>query len=390
MVSASSFVFAAKDSVTPSDAFDKLIEDYMKERGTPGGAIAVLKDRRLVYARGYGWADRERQLAATPESLFRIASVSKAITAVAILKLVEQKRLLLHQPVFDLLALDAHVPKDAKLDERWRHITVGQLLHHTGGWDRDKRPGDPMFLAQEYLTKRFSDLPSGSPWAVIRFQLAQPLDFDPGTRYAYSGFGYCLLGRVVEKVNGQSYETFVRQAVLAPAGIKRMRVGRRVERDEGEVRYYNKSDEEAPSRINFEAMDSGGGWIGSAVDVGRFAAALDNPKRSPLLKPASFDVMYASPPGLTGQQDGDSAYYGCGWCVRPLGKKGKANYWHYGDMPGADALLVRFATGFSMAVLFNQRSDNNTLANTNMDSALKRAAAIVTDWPAKDLFRHYS
>src|SRR6187200_652673 len=126
----------SEKSVTPAGAFDKLIGDFMKERGTPGGALAVVKDRRLVYAQGYGWADREQKIAATPQSLFRLASVSKPITAVAVLTLVEQQKVSLDQYVFELLALDAHIPKGARLDERWRRITLRQLLQHTGGWSQ--------------------------------------------------------------------------------------------------------------------------------------------------------------------------------------------------------------------------------------------------------------
>ncbi len=385
-------LLAAQNSVIPSAAFDKCVEDFMKERDTPGGALAVVKDRRLVYARGYGWADRDQKLAATPDSLFRIASISKPITSVAVLKLAEEKKLTLDARVFELLALDAHVPKGATLDERWRRVTLDQLLHHTGGWDRDKSK-DPMFIAKEYLAKKFPDLPAGSVWAVIRHQLGQPLDFDPGTRYAYSNFGYCLLGRVIEKVTGQPYERFVREAVLAPAGIKRTRLGRRVERAEGEVRYYIKNDDGAPEGVNLEAMDSHGGWISSAVDLARFAAALDDPRRSPLLKPSSFATMYAPPPPPAWRKkDGslEDAYYGCGWLVRPVGRNGKANYWHNGELSGTATLLVRRWDGLGWAVLFNQRSKDKHLPDGAIDSALHRAADLVTDWPMEDLFSHYS
>jgi N-acyl-D-amino-acid deacylase len=351
-LSALPLLFGAKKPVTPAATFDKRVQEFMNDGGIPGGALAVVKDRRLVYARGYGWADRNRKLAATPESLFRIASLSKAITAVALPKLVEQNRIALDQCVFDLLALDAKLPEGANLDERWRRITLSQLLHHTGGWDPARHAGDPMFLAKEYLAKRFPDLPAGSPWAIVRFQLAKSLDFEPGTRFAYSGFGYCLLGRVIEKVTGQTYEAFVRESVLAPAGIKCMRLGRSVERAQGEVQYYDQNDERAPNGINFEAMDAGGGWIASVVDLGRFAAALDDRERSPILKRSTFGLMYAPPFPAAPRTDGiaDDAYYSCGWCVRPLGKKSQANYWHYGDMPGTDAFLVRFANGFSVAI----------------------------------------
>src|ERR1044072_2773443 len=86
-------LLASKEPVTPAAALDKCIEEFRKERGTPGGALAIVKDRRLVYTRGYGWADRDQKLAVTPESLFRIASISKPITAVAVLKLAEQNKL---------------------------------------------------------------------------------------------------------------------------------------------------------------------------------------------------------------------------------------------------------------------------------------------------------
>lgn len=385
-------LLAATDPVTPSEGFDKCIQDFMKERGTPGGALAVVKDRRLLYTRGYGWADRDQKLAVTPESLFRIASISKPITAVTILKLAEQNRLALDARVFELLRLEAHVPRGATLDPRWREVTLAQLLHHTGGWDSGKSR-DPMFLGNEYLAKKFPELPPGSAWTVIAHQLTQPLDFDPGTRYAYSNFGYCLLGRVIEKLTGQSYETFVQQSVLAPGGIKRMRLGRSFAPAKGEVRYYHRKDQRATTAFNLEAMDSHGGWIASAVDLARFAAALDDPQRSPLLKAPSFATMYAPPPPPSWRKaDGslEDAYYGCGWSVRPVGNSGKANYWHAGSLPGTATLLVRRWDGFSWAVLFNQRSDDKNFPDSAIDPALHRAADSVTNWPTEDLFRRYS
>src|SRR5258705_8465075 len=151
---AASPLLAAKDSVSPAAALDKCVEDFMKERGVPGGALAVVKDRRLVYARGYGWAERDEKLKASPESLFRIASISKPITAVAVLKLAEQGKLALDARVFELLGLEAHLPKRATLHPRWRAVTLAQLLYHTGGWDSEKSR-DPMFLNKEYLAKKF-------------------------------------------------------------------------------------------------------------------------------------------------------------------------------------------------------------------------------------------
>ena len=187
--------------VGPADAFDPAIERFMQDRAVPGGALAVVKDGRLVHARGYGWADRDRQDPVNPTSLFRIASVSKPITAIAILQLAGRGRLDLNARVFGLLQLESRIPKGRTLDERWKRVTVRQLLQHTGGWDRD-RSFDPMFRPGP-IAESLGEPAPASAGAVIRYMLGQPLDFDPGTRHAYSNFGYCLLGRVIEQISGQ-------------------------------------------------------------------------------------------------------------------------------------------------------------------------------------------
>jgi N-acyl-D-amino-acid deacylase len=102
--------------------------------------------------------------------------------------------------------------------------------------------------------------------------------------------------------------------------------------------------------------------------------------------------MYAPPSPPVLRNDGlvDDAHYGCGWCVRPLGKNGTANYWHYGDMPGSNTFLVRRANGISMALLFNSRPEPKALADTDFDSVLRQAAESVTEWPTQGLFSRYS
>jgi N-acyl-D-amino-acid deacylase len=335
--------------------------------------------------------------------LFRIASVSKPITAVTVLRLVEAKRVALDARAFEILQLPALLEPGKKPDPRLGRITIRQLLQHTGGWDRDKS-FDPMFRSRIIARAAGEPAPATSP-VIIRYMLAQPLDFDPGARFAYSNFGYCLLGRVIEKLTGQPYETFVQQNVLAPIGIKRMRIGASLidGHAPGEVRYYAAKESKAssvfpgtPEQVPWpyggfclEAMDAHGGWIASAVDLARLAAALDDPLHSPLLSPETFRIMYAPPPPpVSRQPDGslNDSYYSCGWNVRPAGANGKANYWHTGSLPGTAALLVRRHDGLSWAVLFNQRSDDKRLPDTAIDGALHRAADAVTAWPAENLF----
>ena len=388
--------------------FDREIQKCMAARSVPGGALAVVEEGRLVYARGYGWADRENKIPAKPGSLFRIASISKPFTAVAVLKLVERGKTSLDTGVFDLLALGAEPmqPKGGKFDERWKQITVRHLLQHTGGWDRDKS-FDPMFRSRQ-IAKTLGIASPPGPRDIIRYMLDQPLDFDPGTRYAYSNFGYCILGRVIEKVAGMSYEKFVQSSVLAPIGIQQMRVGASLEskRAEGEVRYYMPRDEMTesvfdahPGRVPWpyggfclETMDAHGGWIASAVDLARFAAAFHDPEHCPLLKPETIRTLHAPPASPVSRNDDGSLkdhYYGCGWLIRPVGTEGKANWWHTGSLPGTYTLLVRRHDGVSWAALFNQRSDDDKLPDSEIDPALHRAANAVIRWPKFDLFRQY-
>jgi N-acyl-D-amino-acid deacylase len=392
-----------RKKLTLAAAFDPEVEAFMAARKVPGGALAVVKDRRLVYARGYGWADRDAEIPAKPVSLFRIASISKPITAVAVMKLAEQGRLSLDDRALGLLKLEPLPRDNGHVERRLARITIRQLLQHTGGWDRDKS-FDPMFRPVEIAKAVGAPAPAEAA-AVIQYMLRQPLDFDPGTRYAYSNFGYCLLGRIIEKITGRPYHTFVREAILSPIGIKKMRLGASLDgqQAEDEVRYYMSTEGTTssvfPSRtgqvpwpyggFHLEAMDAHGGWIASAVDLARFAAALDDPTRSPLLKRQSLEIMSAPPPPpVSRRSDGslEHRYYACGWMVRPFGLKGRASYWHSGSLPGTATLLVRRWDGVSWAVLFNQRSAKDDLPDGAIDPALHRAADSVAEWPKHDLF----
>ncbi len=392
----------AKGAVPIGEAFDREVDAFMKTRGIPGGALAVVKDRRLVYARGYGLADREKGIAAQADSLFRIASISKPVTAVAVLKLVEGGKLDLEQRAFDIVKAEPLGEGDARL----RQITIRQLLHHTAGWDREKS-FDPMFRSRRIAEAAGMDTPAMPP-AIIRYMLGQPLDFEPGSRYAYSNFGFCALGRVIEKVAGKTYEEFVRTEILAPMNIRRMRIGASLEGGaaSGEVRYYTPNSGTGDgvfgesSRVPIpygtfclEAMDAHGGWIASAVDLARFAAALDDPAQCPVLKKETFAIMYEPPPApVSRKESGELAdsYYASGWSVRPIGKEGRANYWHTGSLPGTATLLVRRWDGLSWAVLFNQRSEDRALPDGAIDPAMHRAADATADWPEEDLFGKYA
>ena len=188
----------------------------------PGASIAIAKDGKLVMARGYGLANIEDREPVHADSLFRIASISKPITAVAVLQLLEDGQLGLDEGVFQILG-EIRPAEDASRNPQLYEITVRQLLQHSGGWDRDVS-FDAMWIAGRVEMELGVAKPI-SCRDVIRFMLGQPLDFEPGTRYAYSNFGYCLLGRVIEQKSGKPYEEYVRDKVLKPLGINRMAIG---------------------------------------------------------------------------------------------------------------------------------------------------------------------
>lgn len=393
---------AADEKYHALKSFDDEIEDFMKARNVPGASVAIVKDRKLIYARGYGFADREKNLPAQADSLFRIASISKPFTAVGILKLVEDGKLKLDDQALDILQL-AEKPSDT----RWNDITVRHLLHHTGGWDRDIS-FDPMFRPGTIATTLQVEAPAKA-MDVIRYMLTKKLDAAPGERYAYSNFGYCILGRIIEKVTGQDYETYMKKAVLAPMSITRMRIGRSMasQQAEGEVKYYMVDDAMTGSvfpsdkervlwpygGFYLEAMDAHGAWIASAVDLVRFASSFDIPSKCPVLKPESIREMF-SPPAVpvsrTPEGKLKDVYYGLGWQVRPVGREGRANTWHSGSLPGTSTLLVRRWDGLDWAVLFNQRSKDKKLSDGAIDGAMHKAAAKVSQWPKVDLFPKFS
>jgi len=381
---------AGEAGLDPS-AFDREMARFMEARKVPGGALAVVKEGRLVYSKGYGMADREKGIAATPRTLFRIASISKPITGIAVMKLAEEGRLDLDAKAFGLLGIEPTANARGRTDARLARISVRQLLHHTGGWDRG-RSFDPMFRPDRIAAALGVGRPPDAR-AVIRYMLGKPLDFDPGTRYAYSNFGYCVLGRIVEKITGRNYGEYVGEAVLKPMGVARMRLGRSLEggRAPDEARYYMAEGAKSTVPSVFpevrgevpwpyggfclEAMDAHGGWIASAEDLVRVAAALDVPARSPVLKPESIRRLYQPPAPPVARTKGklNPWFYGLGWMVRPKGA-GKANYWHGGSLPGTHSLLVRRWDGLSWAVLFNQRSADKKLPDGAIDAALHRAA----------------
>ena len=390
--------------VAGMESFDDLMISFITKHRVPGGTLAVVRGGRIVYARGFGYADPSTGEKMRPDSLFRIASVSKPITAAAVMRLVEDKKLSLDDRVLDILKLKPTGKR--KVDPRLKKVTVRQLLVHTAGWD-NRKSFDPMFRPVK-IAKALGVPPPAGARDVVRYMLGVPLDFDPGSRHAYSNFGYCLLGRIIEARSRMTYERYVRRRVLAPAGITRMRIARslRAGRADGEVTYHTRDRRKRPGvfppnvgkrtpeqygGVHIEAMDAHGGWIASAIDLVRFAREFDSPEACRFLSARSVARTFARPDGPAGfTKDGKpkAAYYALGWSVRPVGKDGKVNTWHCGAIAGTNALLVRRHDGTDWAVLFNMDTTaKGRYLVYEIDPLVHRAADAVRKWPGTDLLK---
>jgi N-acyl-D-amino-acid deacylase len=386
--------------------YDEMMERFFRDHKPPGAAMAVTYHGRLVYARGFGYADVEKKDPVEPHSLFRIASISKPFTATAVMHLVENGKLKFDDRVFKILDLEPHLEPGTRVDPRLHEIQVHHCLQHTAGWDRDKS-FDPMSPeTAENVAKALKVSLPIIPRQIIRYTMGKPLDFAPGSRFAYSNFGYCVLGRVIQAVSGKPYHEYVSREILAPLGIHKMQLGKNLftDRAPNEVKYYDAKrrtgraisgpdiGKQVPVPYGVECvetMDANGGWIASAIDLLRFARAFDDLKKCRVLGEASIKRMLAPPPGAVGhgpKGKPKESYYGSGWEVRPAGQ-GRYTKWHGGGLAGSSTLLVCRDDGINWAVLFNGDEDKKSKAFSELiDPLMHEVADKVKEWPTIDLF----
>lgn len=390
------YAIATGKEFQETKALDEAVQSAMKEYSIPGAAIAVTHHGKLVYARGFGYADLGAREPVQPESLFRLASISKPITAVAIMQLIEQGKLSMDDKVFEILKYEPILEGEAKFDKRLNDITIRHLLQHRGGWDRDKS-FDAMFRSVDFANLAQMPPPADCD-AIIRVMLGKPLDFDPGERYAYSNLGYCILGRVIEELSGEAYDNYVKNHVLHPIGATEMRIGAThlPGRADGEVRYYDPGfsrsvfaknlGQQVPNAYGawyLESMDSHGAWISSAIDLARFGTCLDQPDNCPILTAESIELMFTPAPNET---DRNGRHYVSGWSVN-TDDNGLKSVGHGGSLPGTNTSLTRREDGKNVVILLNARTSGTTNRLINiLNERVHNAVDHIENWPEINLF----
>ncbi len=368
-----------------------VIDDYMEkfriQNGLKGVSIAVVKDEKLVFAKGYGFSNEEDQIRVTPNNLFRLASVSKLITAVATMKLVENSKISLESKVFGKEGILNDEPFLNIKDRRLEKITVRNLLNHSGGWTQHW--GDLAFLPKT-VSKGVGDPLPVTIDSYIKFVTTHKVHFEPGSNSVYSNLGYLILGKVISKVSGTDYESFVKKEVLEPAGITDMRLGGSFlsEALPNEVRYYQPEDGQPiesfdgsgrmVSKIyggnDIHLLGSAGGWLASPIDLMKLVVVIDNePKVKDILSAESVNEMtHVDPFGLD-----------------PLGWRGtneKGEWWRTGTLPGSSALVKRQPDGISWVILSNTSNYKGPHLAKEMDRVMSRILLKVDKWPDYNLF----
>jgi len=372
-----------------TEALDKAIVTVLKRHGIPGAALAVTKDGKLLVARGYGWADLSNDAFVQPDTLFGIASLSKTITAAAVLKLVEQGKLKLDDHAFKLLA---HIKplRGERVDPRLQHITVRHLLNHSGGWDNQKS-GDPVSWTTRLQYERGDKQPI-SPEYLISEVMGIHLDFEPGSESKYCNFGYIVLGEVIEKASGTSYEKYVKEHVLHPARAKSASLhplNAGYFKNEAR-RYLAGNDQELPPWRQ-KYSDAAGGWAVSAVDMARFLTALDGSRGQSLIGDKELQQMIAAPPKPLAPR-ANGTHVGLGWDTVMLKDK-EFGYFKYGMWYGMRSFMRRQVNGVNAVLLFNasmqpDSQDTKTVGDAVQD-VRKHLESIEARAEGLDLFKEY-
>jgi CubicO group peptidase (beta-lactamase class C family) len=290
----------------------ELVEQEMRRRGVPGLAAAVVRNGTVVWSGRFGLADIENGIHVSEQTVFRFASVSKPITAVAALRLAEARRLSLDQRVSGLLP---------RLPPEMAGVTLRHLLSHQSGLRHYVSDG------REPLTHyaRLSDAVAG--------RFADPLLFEPGSRFGYSTHGYSLLGWAMEAATGREFSELIRDQVFLPAAMTTARTDDVYAIVRHRARGYFRSlgNETRNARpIDPSEKLPGGGLCGTVDDLAAFAASLQSDRLLPL---AARQAMWTPQP-LAG---GTATAYALGWHVGDA--DGRRFVFHGGSQPGTSALL---------------------------------------------------
>jgi len=327
------------------DRMDNAFERFMIRWKIRGASLAITRNDSLVYVKGYGFSDSLTHIA--PGTKFRLASVSKLVTAAGIMVLRDRGMLMLDDKVFGPYGILGNEPyAEVIRDPRYYDITLEDLLRHTGGFTT--RGGDPMFPSDEYLCRnRFDHYPTRDE--TLRCVLSHRLYRQPGTEAKYSNFGFLLLSLVIEKVTGQDYESWMQENVLHPCGCIDFHIAGNYLEDRypGETVYHCQEKDTLTRCIdggeslvercyggsNITALSGAGAWVASTAELAKFICSIDG-------IPEIKDIISAE--GIARMTETtDSLTFGIGW--NDISEDGVWS--RTGTLSSTSALVKRYGDG---------------------------------------------
>ena len=345
----------ARSACEMSGELDSIMERYLKRWEINGAQLAFSRNDSLIYAHGYGWADKERGIPMEPSHIMRMASVSKLVTAIGIMKLREMGKLRLSDHVFgpNGILRDTAYTNVIK-DKRYFDITVEHLLRHKAGFTN--YAGDPMLSTRYIIMQNHLTTPPDNR-TLLRIVLRRHLGYTPGTSSHYSNIGYTLLSMIIQRRSGMSYEQFMQKYVLAPAGCFDFHIAGNYYKDRrhNETKYYMHQGSEPVYEYNNSGRQvvkcygendiprllGAGAWCASAAELCRLIAAVDLIKAKPdILSDKSIRMMTT-----------EAADHGfsLGWNFTPNGRA----WTRTGSLSGTSALVIRYPDGQCWVLMTN-------------------------------------
>ena len=370
---------------------DRKMKNYLRKWFIKGGSLAIMRNDSLVYAKGYGWAEEEKGIPMEPGHIMRMASVSKLITAVGVMVLQDKGMLSIKDTVFGPSGILQGTQIDSLIKDKNCHkITVEHLLRHQAGFYRD-----PLFSSRDIMhLMQLDHAPEADDY--FRFVLPKKLRFQPGEWQRYSNFGYLLLSRIIEEVSGKSYEDFIKEDVLRPAGVYDMHIAGIYYDDkrENEVRYYTHEGDgkfieeyNNSGRIvercyggnNIPMLSGAGAWCGSPAELARLVASIDGRNEVPdIISKEAVEEM-------TGYYDKDT--FSLGWNDTHPAK----GWSRTGTLSGTTALVKYFPDGECWILITNSSTWKGPGQARYTDALFKQCRELYSaKLPAINLFEEQS
>jgi CubicO group peptidase (beta-lactamase class C family) len=340
LLSAAALTLLLAGSPANAQSIDEIVNRSLSQRHVPGLSVAVVKDGKVVTAKGYGLANAELMTPATENTFYQLASVTKQFTATGILRLVQDGKLGLDDKISTKLT---------DLPAAWANVTVRQLLTHTSGIKNYTEVEGFDRHVREDLTNA----------DVLKLVTGAPLDFPSGSKFHYSNTGFFLLGMIIEKVSGKTYGDFLSERIFQPLGMTSTRFNdiHAVLKNRANGYTFEHNTLQNADFVSPSQPFAAGGLVSTVVDMAKWDAALNGDK---LLPKATLESMWTP----TKLSDGTNSDYGFGWGIRE--KKGHRIIAHSGGINGFSTSIVRLPED-KLTVIVLANSDGARAEGIAMD-----------------------